>query len=187
MPATGTEFIPRFEWRRLTFADFPLLARWLAQPHVRRWWNHEFTPEAVQRDFGPTARGEEPAEDLLVCADGEPVGLVQRCRLADYPEYLGELEALTEIPPEAVTIDYLIGDPDRTGRGLGSAMIAATIAGTWSAYPHANCIIVAIAAANRASWRALEKAGMRRVAEGTLPPAHSADDGHHYVYRVDRP
>src|SRR6266571_2302703 len=105
---TGSQ-APDFTWRHLTPADFPLIARWLAQPHVHRWWNHEFTPEAVERDFGPTARGAEPAEDLLVFADGEPIGLVQRCHLADYPEYDEELAPLLEVPAEAASIDYLVG------------------------------------------------------------------------------
>ncbi|WP_425558779.1 GNAT family N-acetyltransferase [Kitasatospora albolonga] len=104
-------------WRRLTTADFPLLAEWLARPHVARWWNHETSPEAVERDFGPAARGEEPSEDLLVAVDGEPVALVQRCWIADYPQYMGELADQAEIPDRAMTLDYLIGGPrtDRPG------------------------------------------------------------------------
>ncbi len=178
---------PEFTWRRLTPADYPLLAGWLAQPHVRRWWNHEFTPEAVARDFGPTWRGEEPNEDLLVFADGSPVGLVQRCRPADYPDYLSDLEPLAGVSPETMTLDYLIGDPARVGRGLGSAMLRAIIAATWIEHPRADRIVVPVAAANRASWRALENAGMRRIAVGELPPDNPVDDGRHYIYAIDRP
>ncbi|MBF6170486.1 GNAT family N-acetyltransferase [Nocardia blacklockiae] len=178
---------PAFTWRRVVPADFPLLARWLAQPHVRRWWNHEYTADAVARDFGPAAHGLEPAEDLLVSTGGEPVGLVQRCRLADYPEYLAELTPVVEVPAGAASLDYLVGDPERIGRGLGTAMLGAVIAGTWAEYPDAACLIVPVSAANRASWRALEKAGMRRVGAGYLPPDNPIDDGSHYVYRIDRP
>ncbi|BCK55402.1 GNAT family N-acetyltransferase [Nocardia wallacei] len=178
---------PEFSWRRVVAADFPLLAGWLAQPHVRRWWNHEFTPEALERDFGPGVRGAEPGEDLLVSADGEPFGLVQRCRLADYPEYLDELAPLIEVPPGAASLDYLVGDPARVGRGLGSAMLRAIVAATWTDYPDSGCLLVPVAAANPASWRALEKAGMHRIAEGYLTPDNPADDGNHYVYRIDRP
>ncbi len=28
---------PVITWRRVTTTDFPLLGRWLAQPHVKRW------------------------------------------------------------------------------------------------------------------------------------------------------
>jgi aminoglycoside 6'-N-acetyltransferase len=178
---------PEFTWRRLAAADFPLLCGWLAQPHVHRWWNHEFTLAAVERDFGPCMRGEEPGEDLLIFADAEPIGLIQRCRLTDFPEYRGDLVKLITVPADAASLDYLIGDPERVGQGLGPAMIRAMIAATWLEYPRADCVIVPVAAANRPSWRALEKAGMHRIAEGPMTPDSPADDGHHYVYAIDRP
>lgn len=174
-------------WRKLTEDDFPLLRGWLLQPHVARWWNHETSPEAVARDFGPVARGEEPSEDLLVFEDGEPVGLVQRSRYGDYPEYLQELAPILPVDGEAVSVDYLVGDPDRCGRGLGPRIIAAVIAATWDEYPKAPAVVVPVSAANRASWRALEKAGLTRVAEGELEPDNPVDDRDHVVYRVDRP
>ncbi|MEU6762664.1 GNAT family N-acetyltransferase [Streptomyces sp. NPDC046853] len=174
-------------WRRLTEADFPLLRRWLEQPHVARWWNHETSPEAVARDFGRAARGEEPSEDLLVLLDGEPFGLVQRSRFADYPEYGDELADQAEIPRGAVTIDYLIGDPLRVGRGLGTRMIRAIVRATWADYPEATAILVPVHVGNPASWRALEKAGLRRVAEVSLEPDNPLDDRAHYLLRIDRP
>jgi aminoglycoside 6'-N-acetyltransferase len=58
---------------------------------------------------------------------------------------------------------------------------------TWDDHPDAGCIIVPVVAANRASWRALEKAGLRRVATGELTPDNPVDDRLHHVYRVDRP
>jgi aminoglycoside 6'-N-acetyltransferase len=42
-------------------------------------------------------------------------------------------------------------------------------------------------AGNVASWRALEKAGLERVAEGDLTPDNPVDPPLHYVYRADRP
>ncbi|WP_199702423.1 GNAT family N-acetyltransferase [Jiangella rhizosphaerae] len=176
-----------FTFRPLTRADFALLRRWLEQPHVARWWNHETTPEALDRDFGGTADGTSPGEDLLALLDGVPVGLVQRSRLADFAEYRDEFAALTDVPDGAVTIDYLVGDPGRVGRGLGTAMIGAVVADTWRAHPDAPAIVVAVVAANTASWRALEKAGFRRVAEGAMEPDNPVDDPLHYVYRRDRP
>lgn len=173
--------------RPLTPADFPLLGRWLASPHVARWWNHETSPEAVERDFGPASRGEEPAEDLLVSVDGEPVGLLQRCRLRDHPEYLAELEPVVEVPQGAVSIDYLLGDPARVGQGLGPRIIAAAVADSWRRYPESPAVIVPVVAANRASWRALEKAGATRIASGEMEPDNPIDDRLHHVYRFDRP
>ncbi len=173
--------------RRLAPGDFPLLRSWLREPHVARWWNHETEPDAVERDFGPSARGEEPNEDWLVLLDGEPVGLVQRCRWHDYPEYVTAIAPLLAVPPGAVTIDYLLGDPRRVGRGLGPRVLRAVVADTWTRYPDAGAVIVPVVAANRRSWRALEKAGARRVASGEMEPDNPVDDPLHHVYRFDRP
>jgi aminoglycoside 6'-N-acetyltransferase len=174
-------------FRPLEPGDFPLLGQWLADPVVRRWWNHDPSPEAVERDFGPTARGEEPNEDLLALVDGAAVGLVQRSRYDDYPEERDELARVVAVPPGTVQLDYLVGRPEWRGRGIGPMVIRAAVDGTWSAYPEAPAVVVAVVAANRPSWRALEKAGFRRVAEGPLEPDNPVDDPLHVVYRLDRP
>jgi aminoglycoside 6'-N-acetyltransferase len=185
MPAPGGD--PVIAWRRLAERDFPLLREWLERPHVARWWHHETSAEAVARDFGPAARGEEPCEDLLVLLDGRPLGLLQRCRLADYPEELAEFAAIVPVPDGALTIDYLIGDPAQVGRGLGPLMIRSLVAGTWREHPEAPAILVAVSVANRPSWRALEKAGLTRVGQGEMEPDNPVDDRAHAVYRIDRP
>lgn len=174
-------------WRRLTHDDFPLVGRWLAAPHVHRWWYHESTPEAVERDFGASARGEEPGEDWLVFLDGEPVGLMQRCRVSDYAEDFDQLSAVVPTPKDAMTLDYLIGDPANTGRGLGSRMIRWAVERTWADYPDASVILIPIVAANTASWRALEKAGATRIALAELEPENPVDEPLHYIYRFQRP
>ncbi len=106
-------------WRPLAFADLPLLGSWLREPQVMRWWNHDATAAAVERDFGPSVRGEEPGADLVVMLDGRPIGLLQRSVIADYPEGLVEFSALVEVPDGAVELDYLIADPALRGHGLG--------------------------------------------------------------------
>jgi aminoglycoside 6'-N-acetyltransferase len=173
-------------WRPLAADDLPLLARWLAEPGVARWWNHDSSADGVARDFGPSVRGEEPGEDLVVHLDGRPVGLVQRSVISDYPEDLAELAGLVEVPDGAVELDYLIGDPALRGRGLGTRMIAALVEDTWRTHPQAPAVIVPVVAANVASWRAVEKAGLRRVAEAEMAPDNPVDGPLHYVYRVDR-
>jgi len=174
-------------FRRLTRADFPRLAEWLAEPHVSRWWNHEFTPEALERDFGSTVDGDEPSEDHIVLLDGRPIGLIQSSRYEDYPGYEAELAAVLPVPDHAVSIDYLIGDPTLTGRGVGPAMIAAFASHIWRTNPDATCIIVPVSSANRASWRALQRAGFRTVARGDLKPNNPTDDPSHEILKLDRP
>lgn len=177
----------RITFAPLRAAELPLLASWLDEAHVHRWWNHETTPEALERDFGPTMRGEEPNEDLLVRLDGRPVGLVQRCRWEDYPEYAAELDGQVELPAGALSIDYLLGPVELVGRGVGPAVIRAVCADAWVRYRDAAAVVVPVAAGNVRSWRALEKAGFRRVAEADLEPDNPVDDRVHIVYRLDRP
>ncbi len=174
-------------WRRVTESDFPLVREWLTEPLVARWWNHETTPEAVARDFGPSARGEEPNQDWLALLDDHPFGLIQRSAFADYPEYRDPLARITEVPPGAMSLDYFLASPADRGQGLGVAMIRSMVAKTWTDHPSAGCIIIPVAAGNRRSWRALEKAGFQRVAEGALEPDNPIDPPLHYVQRIDRP
>src|SRR5271155_3064028 len=103
------------------------------------------------------------------------------------PQDLTEFSAVIEVPVGAVELDYLIADPALRGRGLGSRMIAAAVEDTWNSYSDAPAVLVAVVAANVASWRALEKAGLKRVAEGPMSPDNPIDDALHYIYRVDRP
>lgn len=156
----------------MTTEDFPLIACWRA-----RWWNRETSPGAVER-------GEEPAESLIASLDGRPFALARRSRFADYPEDLAGYAALTPVPDGALTVDYLIGEADG---GLGTRMIRSLVASTWQAYPDAGSILVAVAATDTASWRALEKAGFTRVAEGAMTPDNPVDGRAHVVYRIDRP
>lgn len=174
-------------WRHVTVDDFPLLARWLAAPHVARWWHHETSAEAVERDFGPSVRREEPNEDLLAFRDGAPLGLLQRSFLHDYPEYLTELTPITPVPSRAMTIDYLIGDVAHVGQGIGTRLIRSALEQLWTDHGDAECVIVAVHADNIGSWRALEKAGLTRVGSGEIEPDNPIDDRRHHVYRVDRP
>ncbi|MGB3771637.1 MAG: GNAT family N-acetyltransferase [Rhodococcus sp. (in: high G+C Gram-positive bacteria)] len=174
-------------FRRVTEADFPLICRWLSQPHVARWWNQDHSPEGVSRDFGPAARAEEPSEDFLALLGNEPVALIQRCRWHDYPEYVAELEPSWSVASEAVTVDYLIGDSDRVGRGLGTRMLTEFVDDTWRAYPLCPSIIVPVATANTASRRVLEKSGFRHVTDADLEPDNPIDPRDHAVYSIDRP
>ena len=174
-------------WRRLRADDLPLLVDWLREAQVVRWWHHATDDASIERDWGPSLRGEEKGEDLVVLLDGEPVGLVQRSIIADYPELLAELAAHLEVPDGAVVLDYLLASEALRGRGLGSRVIATLASDTWLAHPAAPAIIVPVVASNIASWRALEKAGFRRIAEGDLEPENSEDGPLHYIHRLDRP
>lgn len=173
--------------RRLGRADFPLLASWLSRPHVARWWNHDVETAALERDFGAAIDGTDRADVFIVSVHGRPLGLLQRYTFADNPEYMTELSALLEVSGSALGMDYFIGEPAELRHGLGVEMLRAGARSTWIDYPAAPAIVVPVVAANAASWRALERAGFERVAEGALQPDNPIDDALHYVYRIERP
>ncbi len=163
--------------RPLTREDFPLLARWLAEPVVARWWNQPFTLQAIEAEYGAAIDGAEPTDVFVAQEGGEPFGLIQRYRVHAYPEYAAELAPLLDVPEDALSVDYLVGEPRLRGAQRGARMIEAAIA------THDGPVIVPVAAGNRASWRTLEHAGFRRVAEGPLKPDNPIDPPDHVVYR----
>ncbi len=65
-------------------------------------------------------------------------------------------------------------------------MIATFATRLWDDYPDAPAIVVPVQADNRASWRALERAGFERIAEGELEPENPVDSWSHYIYRLAR-
>jgi aminoglycoside 6'-N-acetyltransferase len=174
-------------FRLLSRADFPLLRAWLQTAHVKRWWNHQSTPEALEADFGPSIDGADKAELFVASRAGSPFGFVQRYTYGDNPGYMEELAPIIAAPPEALSIDYFVGATALLRQGLGAAMIRAALAQLWPAYPRAPAVIVPVNAANTASWRVLERAGFTRVAQGPLAPDNPVDDPHHYVYAIARP
>ena len=173
------------EFRRLTRDDFPILARWLAEPHVAEWWNHD--PDAIDADFGPSIDGDEPAEDWIALDDGRPFGVVQYCHFVDYPEYIDELAPVYPLVEGAASIDYLVGDHERLGRGVGTRMIADFVDLVWAHDPRATHLLVPVNSANERSWRALLRVGFRLVATGDLEPDNPAHDRRHEILRLDRP
>ncbi len=80
------------------------LAGW---PLVARWWNHETSPEAVERDFGPSIDGADVTELFLVAFAGRPIGLVQRYPIAAYPEYVDEFASISLGRSTGVDVELL--------------------------------------------------------------------------------
>ena len=174
-------------FRPLTRSDFPQLRAWLESPHVARWWNHQTTPEALEADFGPSLDGADPAELFVALADGRACGYLQRYSYANNLGYLAELRTVIEMPSDAYSIDYFIGEAAMLRRGWGTAMIRAGLNALWRDKLAVPAVIVPVSAANIASRRLLERAGFRREAEGSLEPDNPIDGHEHLVYRIDRP
>jgi aminoglycoside 6'-N-acetyltransferase len=140
--------------------DLGLVGDWLLEPHVARWWLAGTTREAELETYRTRVTGEPSATRMLmVLVGGRPVGWCQWYRWGDYP---AEARATGARADEA-GIDYAIGEPALTGRGVGTALVGALVAEVRGHVPGAG-VVSDPAAANVASRRVLEKNGFALVA-----------------------
>ena len=159
-------------FRPLARADFPLVSRWLAAPHVARWWQRPADLASIEQAYGPSIDRTDPTEMFIIEADQTPIGLIKRYRLADYPDWQRAVNVL-----DAAGIDYLIGEVDLTGKGLGSRTIRYFTTAALERYPELEAVVAAPQQENVASWKALENAGYERFWGGQLDSDDPADAG----------
>lgn len=158
-----------------------MLAGWLAAPHVAQWWRTPAGMDYVEEHYGPGVDGIEPSERFIIQVEGQPIGLIQRYLLRDYPEWASSLGLA-----DGAGIDYLIGEAEFVGHGIGSRAIAAFTPTVFARYPGASTVVAAPQQANVASWKALERAGFERTWAGQLDSDDPSDAGPAFVYCLRR-
>ncbi len=157
------------------------MSSWLSRPHVRAWWAEDADLGSVERRYGPAVDGHDATELFVVEVDGQAVGMLQRYRIEDNPDWEQSL-APSGAYEDAIGIDYLIGEESFVGIGLGPKIIEQLVTGTWERYPDVGQVVVAVAQGNRPSWRALEKAGFERTWAGTIVSDDPGGTGPSFVY-----
>jgi len=149
---------PEISFRRLEETDFPLLAAWLAEPQVRRFYQKQpITLEEVAREYESPVRRQEPTICSLAKICGAPFAYLQCYRNADYPEW-GDLLGAAN----GVSVDLFIGDPACLHRGLGQAALSEYLRQVaFAAYPGERCAYIAHERGNAAALRCSEAVGFR--------------------------
>jgi aminoglycoside 6'-N-acetyltransferase len=95
---------------------------------VARWWGAGAGAglAAVEAQYLPCLDGPDLTELFILEADSAPAGFFQRYLAADDPSWAAALRGTGQPGMDtAAGIDYLIGEAALTGRGLGTAAIAA--------------------------------------------------------------
>jgi len=147
--------------RAMTRGDLPDVARWRSSDHVRRWFSADGPPDlsTVTERYGPGIDGMSPTRMWVVEVNGRSVGFCQDYRIRDYPEF-----AVLTPDPDAVGVDYAIGEERFVSRGIGTRMLWAWLASARRRYPDVAAYFSAPDHRNTASLRILEKVGF---AQGT--------------------
>ncbi len=144
--------------------DLPLLHRWLARPHVARWWTPTPTLVEVEEEYGPLANHRSTTRPYIVLGDGAPIGFIQSyAALGSGDGWWPE-----EHDPGVRGIDQFLADPAQLGQGVGTRMVRAFVERLF-----ADAAVTRVqtdpSPENRRAIRCYEKSGFRAVAEVDTP------------------
>lgn len=143
--------------RLLHDGDIPLMEKWLHKDHIKKWydipglcsiadWLAEIREHNDKYKF---------VTHYIALWNDKPIGFCQYYKCADTEEdWYGDIPL-----PGTYSIDYLIGEEDFLGKGLGKAMISLLISEIF-ALADAVRIIAQPDEANRASCQSLLANGL---------------------------
>lgn len=106
-------------FRPLERSDFPELEKWLAEPHVKRWWHDSLDASAIDAKYGPRVDGVEPSYVFIILFQKRAIGIIQYYLWSDYPKHGRQLG----VDDNSAGIDLAIGDKHMTGQSLGPQII----------------------------------------------------------------
>jgi aminoglycoside 6'-N-acetyltransferase len=162
------------EFQPLSKEDLPLLREWIGRPHVREWWRDSIDESITE--YEQAIEGLDPSDHYLILVEDRPIGMIETYLVSDHPDW----EAIVQVGEGVAGVDLLIGEPERTGRGLGPRILEAFVRDVVFASPTTHAAVAAVDEANRRSWRAFEKAGFRYERD-------VEEDGRpHRLMRLDR-
>ena len=146
-----------YTFRPVTRGDLDLLAGWLREPHVARWWGDP-TEALAEIDAALTDPSTQP---MIVELQGQPIAYLQQ-----YDPHMEKSHPYRDQPRGTLGLDLTIGRSELVGVGHGSAMLRRHADQLFGA--GAPRLIIDPHPDNSRAIRAYEKAGFRRIDERTL-------------------
>lgn len=146
------------DFQPITDQGLNLLVKWLAKPHVQKWWREPATLESVREKYGGRIRGSDTTSVYIIYSDRIPIGMIQSYYIDDYPEHDKSIKL-----SNAVGVDLFIGEEGFIGKGYGPAILSKFISTViHDNYEKAKYIVTNPEVTNKASIRSFEKAGFKK-------------------------
>ena len=151
-----SEPAPHYAFRPMTRADLALIAGWLKEPHVARWWGNS-TDALKEIEEHLTSDTVEP---FIIFMDNQPIGYMQ-----SYDIHAEEDHPYRDQRAGSIGIDLSIGEPGLIGKGHGPRIIETFVMRLFAeGVPR---VVIDPHPTNAAAIRAYSKAGFRFVDERT--------------------
>ena len=149
-------------------AEVALVSRWMAAPHVARFWRQAWPADRWAAEVRAQQAGAH-SRPWLVALAGAPVAYVEVYRVAR-----DVIAAHHPVSPHDLGVHIAIGDVARTGRGLGPQLLAAVTDGMLAADPRCRRVLADPDVDHHVARRAFARAGFVPVREVALPHKRAA-------------
>jgi RimJ/RimL family protein N-acetyltransferase len=145
---------PHLHFKPLAETDFPLLLKWLEEPHVKAWWDQDiiWTPELIAKKYALN----RPVQAYVILIDEMPIGYIQFYDVKDFadadrPQCSGSVAGL----------DYYIGEPGFLKKGFAPIILQKFLSEKVKPL-FAHCLVDPDIQ-NASAIRAYEKAGFKAI------------------------
>ncbi len=171
----------RLELRPPHDADLDAVLAWRNHPDVTRWLLHTEVDPAAYRDLWRSGADDPRDHSVVAVADGAVVGTLS----VEVGDGMGQGHESPARGSEG-SLGYLL-DPAHHGRGYATEMVRAALDLAFGDLG-LHRVTAGCFADNVASWRVMEKAGMRREQHGVRDSWHAERgwvDGFTYAVLAD--
>jgi len=135
--------------------DLARVHSWMAAPHVAAYWNQAWSVQRWATELAGQLAG-ECSRPCLVTLDGEPFAYVEI-----YRAVRDRLAVHYAVRPHDLGVHIAIGNRDRCGRGLGTALLRLVADGLLAVEPACTRVVAEPDETNVAAVDAFSRAGFR--------------------------